>query len=162
MGWGNATTALTTAADGVRLLSAGRSTSLPWLGIRTLNIKLDAPAAIAASDINVTGIAVADYGPVTIAGSGTSYTIALARPINSADRVTVTIGNGLVATFKRRLDVLPGDVNDDGNVNAQDIDIVRNVMLGATYNLVADVNGDGVVDLADYNLVRKKVGTRLP
>ena len=38
-----------------------------------------------------------NYGPVTLSGSGTSYTITLAQPINEADRVTITIGNALIA-----------------------------------------------------------------
>ena len=35
--------------------------------------------------------------------------------------MTITIGNPLIALFTRRLDVLPGDVNDDGVVNVQDM-----------------------------------------
>ena len=33
VGWGTQTAALQTAADGLRLLPAGRNTDLPWLGI---------------------------------------------------------------------------------------------------------------------------------
>ncbi len=112
--WGTSgTTTLQTNGDGLRLLPAGRKTDLPWLGINKLNITLDRAATLNASDVSVTGIAIANYGPVTVSGSGTSYTITLAQPINAADRVTVTIGNADVNTFTRRLDVLPGDFNDD-------------------------------------------------
>ncbi len=106
-----------------------------------------------------------NYGPVTVSGSGTSYTITLAEPIDQADRVTITISNANIATFTRRLDVLPGDVNDDGVVNAQDLVDVRNEWLhinGATYTIFDDINGDGVVNLADYNDVRAAIGTSLP
>ena len=34
-----------------------------------------------------------NYGPVTVSGSGTTYTIDLAQPVNVADRVTITIVN---------------------------------------------------------------------
>ena len=61
-----------------------------------------------------------NYGPVTISGSGTNYVITLTRPINTADRVTFTIASPAIATYTRRLDVLPGDVNDDGAVNTTD------------------------------------------
>ncbi len=85
---------LVTQSDGLRLLPAGRSTDMPWLGINRITITLSgAPASLAPGDVSVTGIAGGNYGPVTIGGSGTTYTITLAKPINLADRVTVTIGN---------------------------------------------------------------------
>ena len=130
VGWGTQTAALQTAADGLRLLPAGRNTDLPWLGIDELpdhpqpSLRRSPPATSrspAPSALN--------YGPVTISGSGTSYTITLAQPITKADRVTITIGNATIATFTRRLDVLPGDFNDDGVVNSQDLVGVRNEWL---------------------------------
>ncbi len=163
--WGTSgTIALQTAADGLRLLPAGRNTDLPWYGIKKLEITLSQPETLSPSDVNVTGINVANYGPVTISGSGTNYTITFAQGITTADRVTVTIGNAGIATFTRRLDVLPGDVNDDGTVNAQDLVLVRNdfTALGAVYNVFDDVNGDGTIDINDYNLVGRFVGKKLP
>ena len=101
---------------------------------------------------------------MTISGSGTSYTITFAQAIVTADRVTVTIGNARIATFTRRLDVLPGDANDDGVVNAQDLVVVRNdfTASGALYNVFDDINGDGTVDISDTNLVGKFIGKKLP
>jgi hypothetical protein len=162
--WGTAGTAtLQTNADGLRLLPTGRNTDLPWLGINTLSITLSQAETLSPSDVSVTGITIANYGPVTISGSGTNYTITLAQPINAADLVTVTIGNANIATYTRRLDVLPGDFNDDGSVNAQDAVLVRNEYLGlAMPNVFGDINGDGTVDLNDYNTVRRLIGTALP
>ena len=111
---------LLTQSDGLRLLPAERNTDMPWLGINKITITLSAAASLVPSDVTVTGIAVANYGPVTISGSGTTYTITLAKAINVADRVTVTIANAEIATYTRRLDVLPGDANDDGYVNSTD------------------------------------------
>ena len=102
---------------------------------------------------------------MTVSGSGTSYTITLAQPINVADRVTITIGNATIATFTRRLDVLPGDFNDDGVVNSQDLAGVRNEWLGvdgAKPTIFGDINGDGKVNVADYNAERLLIGTSLP
>jgi hypothetical protein len=164
-GWGTQSSALQTAADGLRLLPSGRSTDLPWLGISTFAITLSQAEALSPGDVTVTGITVANYGPVTISGSGTSYTITLAQPINKADRVTITIGNATIATFTRELDVLPGDFNDDGVVNSQDLVGVRNEWLGvngATPTVFGDLNGDGVVDVNDYNIVRAATGTTIP
>jgi hypothetical protein len=163
--WGtNGSVALQTASDGLRLLSAGRNIDLPWYGINRLQITLSQPETLSPGDVSVTGIAVANYGPVTISGSGTNYTITFAQAITTADRVTVTIGNAGLTTFTRRLDVLPGDVNDDGVVNSQDLVLVRNdfATSGALYNVVDDIDGDGVIDISDYNLVGRFVGKKLP
>ena len=107
----------------------------------------------------------ASYGPVAISGSGTTYTITLAQPINAADRVTVTIGNAGIATFTRRLDVLPGDFNDDGAVTQQDAIGIRNEYIGfagASPTTFGDINGDGAVDVNDYNEARRRIGVVLP
>jgi hypothetical protein len=163
VGWGTRTVGLQTAADGIRLLPAGRTTDLPWLGIDKVQITLSAAATLKAGDVTIHSAIGADYGPVTISGSGTSYTITLARPIDVADRVTITIGNASIATFTRRLDVLPGDFNDDGVVNSQDLVGVRNEILGlAPITIFGDINGDGKVDIKDYNAVRAAIGTSLP
>jgi hypothetical protein len=162
--WGTSgTIALQTAADGLRLLPAGRTTDLPWSGINKLQITLSQAETLSPSDVSVTGITVANYGPVTISGSGTSYTITFAQAITTADRVTVTIGNAGISTYTRRLDVLPGDVNDDGVVNAQDLTLVRNnfTSTGALYDIFDDIDGSGVVDITDYNLVRRFGGQTL-
>jgi hypothetical protein len=162
-GWGTQTVALQTAADGIRLLPAGRNTDLPWLGINTLKITLGTAATLSAGDVMVTSASGTNYGPVTISGSGKSYTITLAQPIIVADRLTITIGNATIASFTRRLDVLPGDFNDDGVVNSQDVVGVRNEVLGITSpTIFGDINGDGKVDINDYNAVRRRVGTTLP
>ena len=51
--------------------------------------------------------------------------------------------------------VLRGDVNGDGDVNISDINVVVNIILGATMNDEtmerADVNGDHQVNIADLN-----------
>ncbi len=163
--WGTQTAALQTASDGLHLLPTGRNTDVPWLGIDQFTITLSQAATLSAGDVTVTGIAVANYGPVTVSGSGTSYTITLAQPIDQADRVTITIGNANIATFTRELVVLPGDFNDDGVVNSQDLVGVRNEWLGiggASYTIFGDLNGDGVVNVTDYNDVRAFLGTSLP
>ena len=51
------------------------------------------PQTLTAADVTVISAIGVNYGPVTVSGSGTSYTITLAQPINAADRVTITIGN---------------------------------------------------------------------
>jgi hypothetical protein len=160
--WGTSgSSTLVTQADGLRLLPPGRSTDMPWLGIDQIGITLSSPATLSPGDVTVNGISVANYGPVSISGSGTNYTITLSQPINKADRVTITIGNAGISTYTRRLDVLPGDVNDDGVVNAQDAVLVRNGM-SSPYNVFDDINGDGAVNINDYSDVARLLGTKLP
>jgi hypothetical protein len=163
--WGTAgTAALQVASDGLHLLPAGRTTDIPWMGINSLAINLNHAVTLLPSDVSVKGVNVADYGPVSLSGSGTSYVITLAQPINAADRVTVTINNAALS-FTGELDVLPGDVNDDGVVNAQDLVLIRNEIIGSgnsTIGTFGDLNGDGAVDMTDFNLARQRIGTRLP
>jgi Dockerin type I domain len=163
--WGTSGTATLQTTTGGLLLPAGRSTDLPWLGIDQLSITLSQPAALSPSGVSVTGISVANYGPVTISGSGTNYTITLARPIDVADRVTITIGSANIATYTRQLAVLPGDFNGDGIVTMQDAIMIRNEYLGiagAVPTIYGDINGDGTVNVEDYNLARSFIGTVLP
>ena len=105
-----------------------------------------------------------DYGPVTVTGSGATYTITLAKPITAADRVTVSIGNASVSSFSGELAVLPGDVNDDGVVNGKDLLAkVRDMISGVLPpTIFGDINGDGVVDSTDYLDVLQRMGTKLP
>jgi hypothetical protein len=112
----------------------------------------------------VVGIEGVNYGPVTISGSGTSnLLITLATPITVADRVTLTIGNSQVITYTRRLDVLPGDVNDDDAVNTTDgVLILNNMTPSHAYHQFDDLNGDGAVDTKDFTLERSLLGTVLP
>jgi len=164
--WAGNTFALNTMADGLRLIPIGRNTDLPWNGLQQFSITLSAAATLSASDITAIGATGTNYGPVTVTGSGTTYTITFAQPISQADRVTVTIQNANIITYARRLDVLPGDVNDDGVVNVQDVIIVRNMIYGfgtVTIPIIfGDINGDGAVDLNDFSQVRQRVGTMLP
>ncbi len=160
--WGTVGTApLSTALDGLRLLPAGRSTDLPWLNINQFVITLSQAEPLSPADVLVTGMTVANYGPITVSGGNTQYVITLALPIANADRVTLTIGNANIATYTRRLDVVPGDFTDDGQVNSADI-LGVNRLIGAAPNVFADIDGNGTTDSNDVQWVRKKVGTRLP
>jgi hypothetical protein len=160
--WGTQSIALQTAGDGLRLLPAGRSNDMPWVNLNAITITLTGPATLTAADVTATGITVADYGPVTISGSGTSYTITLHQAIAKADRVTITIGNADITTFTGRLDVLPGDVNDDGVVNITDGASILVSILEHEYSPFQDLNGDGSVNLTDLLLWLPYYGTKLP
>ena len=44
---------------------------------------------------------------------------------------------------------MPGDVNEDGEVNIADVTMLVNVILGNAEAENADVNTDGTIDIAD-------------
>jgi hypothetical protein len=165
VGWGTETAALVTATDGLRLLPAGRKTDLPWLGINQLPITLAQATTLVSGDVTVSSAIGVNYGPITVSGAGTSYIITLAQPIDQADRVTISVANVTIASFIRRLDVLPGDFTDNGVVDAADAVGVRNEWLrlaGALPTIYGDINGDGVVNATDYVDVFERIPTRLP
>ncbi len=76
--WGSQSAALQTAADGLRLLPQGRTTDLPWLGIDSLQVTISQAQTLTPADVTVSSAIGVNYGPVTVSGSGTSYTITLA------------------------------------------------------------------------------------
>ena len=43
----------------------------------------------------------------------------------------------------------PGDINDDGNINIQDVILLVNFVLNNDYNDLADLNGDGIINVLD-------------
>jgi hypothetical protein len=161
--WGTSGSAqLQTAADGLQLLPAGRTTDLPWSGIQRFEITMTQP--LTAADVTVNSATGVNYGPVMISGSGPNYTITLAQPIDAADRVTITIVDPGVSIFNRQIDVLPGDVNDDGVVDSQDVSDFREAWVGPDrqYSIFDDIIGDGQLNVQDYELIREAVGTQLP
>jgi len=160
VGWGSQSAPLVTAADGLRLLPIGRTNDLPWVGIQQLSITFNQAVSLAPANVTVSSAIGASYGPVAISGSGTSYTIKLAQPINKADELTITIASAAITSFTRLLDVLPGDVNDDRVVNTTDgVLILRNTSPPNPYNQFYDLNGDGVVNTLDFSLYRPYIGT---
>jgi hypothetical protein len=162
--WGNQKYTLKTAADGVRILPAGRKADVPWLGLKTLSIGLSTAERLTPLDVSVTGSSGINYGPVTLSGSGTDYTITLKEPISQLDRVMITINLGGMVTSTHELDVVPGDVNDDGVVSASDVVLIRNAILKTGDPLMigwCDLDGNGAVDMTDFSLARKRLGTHL-
>ena len=89
--------------------------------------------------------------------------LTFAKAISGPDRVTITISNAEIITYTRRLDVLPGDVNDDDAVNSTDgVLILRDFTPANPYNMFYDMNGDGAVNMTDFDIYRPQIGTVLP
>ena len=103
-----------------------------------------------------------NYGPVTVAGMGTSYTITFAQPIDKADRVTLTIGIPDTDMFMGWLNVLPGDIFDNGKVTNKDLSLIHRELKGASMSVFSDIFGDGTPSQSQYKSARKFIGTKLP
>jgi autotransporter-associated beta strand protein len=162
--WGTDSALLYPTADGA-LLPIGRTTDMPWFNIDAIAVTFDSVNTVTPSDVTVTGVKGGNYGPVTITGLGTSHLICyFAKPITGPDILTITVTfAGVVVGGPATLPVLPGDVNDDGNVNSTDgVQILRSYTPANPYNIFDDLNGDGVVNVADFNLYRPQIGTVLP
>ena len=158
--WGSSGAAdLIDVGDG-RLLPTGRTNDIPWFNIRSLSITLDRPIpSLSLTDISIKGVVGGIYPLASISGAGKSWTIILEKVIASADNVTIKMGNDQLTAYTRRLDILPGDFNDDGVVSSGDITLLNNASIGS-YILFGDLNGDGIVDINDGKLARFRIGTK--
>jgi hypothetical protein len=71
-----------------------------------------------------------------------------------------TFDGVVISAFHR----LGGDLNGDAVVDARDLVIARNGMLGVLDHglaVWADVDGDGKIELNDYLAVRKQIGKKV-
>ena len=158
---------------------------LPWSGIDRVTVRFNRDVYLQTQDLHVAGAAVAEYPVLQLRYDGATHTAtwSLARPV-AADklllhvrsRVTDADGNPLdgewadgadagpsgdgVAggVFQFRVNVVAGDVNRGGAVNAADLTGVRS----GAYSPFRDTNGSGTVDAADYGVVRAAQRTALP
>jgi len=162
VGWGSQTANLVDAGNG-RLLPAGRTTSIPWLGINKVMLTLNQSiASLAAGDVTVRGVAGFTYSVASVTGSGTTWTINLAGTgLANPDKVTVTVGNSNLASYSKRLDVLPGDVNDDGLVSVADQMLVSRQLTGQ-YIVFYDIDGTGTLTSDDVSKIKARIGNKLP
>jgi hypothetical protein len=165
-GWGtDGDASLQTDADGVTLVPVGRKHDLPWYGIDSLQVTFDQPVVLSAADVTLSSAIGVDYGPVTVTGMGTSYTVMFGKPIDKADRVMVSISIPETDTFMGRLNVLPGDFYDTGVVTSKDLTAIKNESTGkhgAEPTIFGDVLGNGTVNSSDYRTAKHFLGTRLP
>ena len=153
---------------------------LPWANLNRITLRFNEDVIVGQNDLSVRGVRVPQY-----AVQGFSYdpvlftaTWTLTRPVG-ADRlllalspaVTDRMQNPLAGPFTQRLDVLPGDVNRDGQVVPMDALRVRlkfnsatNVpRLGAAaYDPLHDLDGSGRIIAGDLSIATRNLMSRLP
>ncbi|MDX2039308.1 MAG: Ig-like domain-containing protein [Isosphaeraceae bacterium] len=152
--------------------------TLPWFGIDSLRFVFSTDVIVEADDLTVEGIDVPSYATSgfaydsitrtatwTLAQAFDTDIVSLILDGDSLDGVHTPLGLllGGGADFLRELEVLPGDVDGNGVVDAKDVNDVRNVIIGILPpSVFTDLDGDGVTDATDYDLVRRRTGRRLP
>jgi len=167
--------------------------TLPWVNLDQVSITFSESVQVAAADFGLYGIKVPSYFPVAFSYDDLSYTatwyfdqLAGADKLLLAlsDDVTDTAGNPLngewtdgVSTwpsgdgtsggdFRFRLNVLPGDVDQSGEVRSSDTIKVRrrsNTAPGdQDYSCFFDVDCSGEIRSSDTIKVRRKSNTELP
>jgi uncharacterized delta-60 repeat protein len=159
------------AAPGFIVPPGTTARPLPWTNLDTVSVKFDRAVAVERHDLRVSGRNVAtypvvdfSYDPVT---SVATWKLGRAIP---ADEVTVELQDA-PATLQRRVDVLPGDVNGDGMVLADDLSEIRARFFrtarapGAgpsAYSVFHDPDGSGVIRADDFAAVKARLFDVLP
>jgi hypothetical protein len=149
-------------------LPPGR-TILPWL-VKGIKVAFSEPITTGnlASLAGITATGFAGLGTATLTWSfpalsdGSYFTQVLGTGASALkDAAGNPLGGGVNDT--RMFDVLYGDVNGDGIVNAGDMAVVSaNASSPNVFFAFADVNGDGSVNINDYSQVRRRIGRTLP
>lgn len=85
------------------------------------------------------------------------------RPLD-ADRVLVSLANAGAVVWSKTLDVLAGDFDESGAVDAADVAAAVAAVYGGqtTHASAADLNRDGILNLRDVIALRNRLGTSLP
>lgn len=173
--------------------------SVPWTNINQISIQFDSPAAVDSGDLDIILTrpshskedGASDHAHISafsLSADKLTATWTLEDPITRPAEVDLRIlDRDIIPTgsdqddstpddkpnnkaFDFDFDVLPGDVNRDGVVNATDVVRTRN-RLGRSvlstgdernaYSPFADVDGSGVINATDLVLVRNNLGSRL-
>ena len=172
---------------------ADQLATLPWVNIDQVKIVFSEDVTVAQGDLSIHGVNVADYAIAGFSYNGGSHmaTWTLSGPVAAdklllalSDDVTDIAGNALdgewsdgTSTFPSgdgseggdfafRVNVLPGDPDQSGQVRNADVIKVR--LRGGTapgdadYSVFHDVDGSGQIRNADVLKTRSRGGTALP
>jgi hypothetical protein len=177
---------------------AAQLDELPWTNLNQVAIRFDGVTQVGSADLRASGVNGANREITAFRYDGRTRTAqwTLRNPI-SADRLTLALttsrvnragnlldgewangadtypgGNGTAGgDFRFRLNVLPGDVNRNGSVLADDYSEVKRKFFtstsnpgtgGAAYAVYDDVDGSGSILADDFAAVKSRFFTRLP
>jgi len=156
---------------------------MPWINMNSIVLAFSEPVTgVNLANIQVIGVNKLDY---KVAGgaqpqlTGVTYnsttneaTLAFNGSL-TADKLLIRVGAGLVqdtagnalAAYSFRLNVLPGDVTQNGVVANNDITLIRaqlGLVPGVGYDPRRDLNGNAVIANNDVTLGRARLGNQLP
>jgi len=156
---------------------------LSWTNVNTIVLAFsESVTGVNLSNIQVIGVNKLDYKvaggiePQLVGVTYNSTTNEATLSFNgslTADKLLIRIGAGLVqdtagnalAAYSFRLNVLPGDVTQNGVVANNDITLIRaqlGLAPGVGYDPRRDLNGNGVIANNDVTLARARLGAQLP
>jgi hypothetical protein len=196
---GLAASGLGDPALGFDIPGADQYFPLSWEGINQVSMRFFRDVIVAQGDLEIRGTAVARYATSGMTYNPTTFTATwtLAQPLRN-DKLLLDLngdpggvrtpaglrldgewggvgfpsGDGVQGDdFKFRFNVLTGDANRDGRVNATDLLDVRRRLRRSTsnpgsgaaaYNPFRDPTADGRINAADEALVRRHGGRVLP
>lgn len=105
---------------------------------------------IADETLNLTSV-ITETQPVAINNLPENATVELiARPMY-IDQTTGGWGSIAIVTLGNQ--IIPGDLNNDGNINVVDLNLMINLVLQGNHSAEADLNNDGVTNVVDINLI---------
>lgn len=168
---------------------------IPWEKINQVSITFDKAVTIASGALAIRGVNTANYtvSATPTNPSGFTYTWTVTTPI-VGDRLLIELddakvtssgssldgewtdntstgnsGNGTAGgDFKFRVNVLPGDVDGDGDTQNDDRMDVRLAMFtstsvgGSTYSTRRDLDGSGKINVVDFIIARNHLNKTLP
>ena len=171
-------TSATGAGRGYVLSDAG-VVSLPWSTLNQVHIVFSEDVVVDEANLRLVGVNTATYGVKAFAYDAATHTavwtlddmigadrLHLLLDATTAPAVTDLSGNALGGDFGLDFDVLPGDVNGNGAVNAIDSAQARaqwNTLMGEVgYTVRADINGNGTINAIDSAQIRARWNVVLP
>jgi hypothetical protein len=179
--------------------AAERLVPLPWTNLDQVTVLFDRAVTVGKDDLVLRGTRGGEYRPVSVVSDSSGFlaTWTFDRPFE-ADRYEMTLDDGPTGAadggqhldgewpgalnyssgdgvsggdFRLDFNVLPGDVNRDGRVLADDFSAVKrkffttpaNPGSGAgIYTIFHDVDGSGGILADDFSEVKRRFFTTLP
>lgn len=160
--------------------------TLPWEGLNQIQIMFTEDVDVSVEALSITGVHVASYSVDSFVYDALTFTATwtLDAAIGN-DRVSLTLSDAIVdlddglaldgewinaesafpsgdatagGEFVFGFRVLPGDIDQTGEVDLADLNFVRNNFGELTSNIFGDLSGSGAIDLSDLNSVRNNFG----
>jgi hypothetical protein len=145
----------------------------PWVNLNQLSLRFDLDVRVEASDLVIRGAGGSNYASVDFFRDSADNTATwiLASALGN-DRFTVSLAPDVLGVpFELALNVLPGDVNRNGVVLADDLSAVKRSFFRSTnnpgigddaYSIFRDLDGSGSILANDFSEVKRRFFNRLP